>query len=250
MIPRHTGLYLPVLHVLSDGKTRQVSQLIEDTANFIHLTPEERKVPTRAGKNIRYISNIQWAITDLSQAGFISKPTRAHYCINNDGLAFLQLNPENPNRDTLSEFSPQFKEFMSRKGTRSKVTNEDDHGSIESIKETTANLDNVSPVSEHDPSEHGVDEEITLKELYALMRQMRKAKLSTDEVEKKASALEERLIQDRVLPILSQNIAATLSEIERSLVIVVDYTPGQEVRVSLTRRRDISTIIEAKEIKA
>lgn len=246
MIPRHTGLYLPVLHVLSDGKTRQVSQLIEETANFIHLTPEERKVPTRAGKNIRYISNIQWAITDLSQAGFISKPIRAHYCINNDGLAFLQLNPENPNRDTLSEFSPQFKEFMSRKGTRSKVTNDDYQGSIESIEETTENLDNVSTVSEHDPS----DEEITLKELYALMRQMRKAKLSTDEVEKKASALEERLIQDRVLPILSQNIAATLSEIERSLVIVVDYTPGQEVRVSLTRRRDISTIIEAKEIKA
>ncbi len=47
--------------------------------------------------------------------------------------------------------------------------------------------------------------------------------------------LEEKIIRKDILPVLTAQIAPTLKQIKRSLVLVVDYTPGEPLRVKLSR---------------
>ena len=239
MVPRFTEFYLPVLHVLSDVEKKEVNALIDAVADYVGLTDEDRKITTRSGNQPRYRSNIQWAITDLAQAGYIERPNRAHYVINIDGLAMLEDNPDKPDREYLAARSEKFKEFIDKKGTRPRRPND-------TADQLPLDLEESAPGYNFDDDKI----EISLKELYSSMRTLRKAKISTSEVEAKASELEERLIRERILPLLSQKLAPALADIERGLVLVVDYTPGQEVKVSLSRRKDLPSTLDAKEIKA
>ena len=240
MIPRFTEFYMPVLHVLSDVEQKEINELIEEVANYVGLSDEDKKITTRSGKQPRYRSNIQWAVTYLAQAGLIDRPSRAHYVINLEGLAMLEDNPENPDRDYLASRSEKFVSFITKKGTRSRKRIDD---SESLLFDDEVEIDEEGPFTDDEI-------EISLKELYSSMRTLRKAKISTSEVEAKASELEERLIRERILPLISQKLTPALSDIERGLVIVVDYNPGQEVKVSLSRRKDFSSAIDAKEIKA
>lgn len=239
MVPRFTEFYIPVLQVLSDVEKKEVNALIDAVADFVGLTDDDRKITTRSGNQPRYRSNIQWAITDLAQAGFIERPNRAHYLINIDGLAMLEDNPDKPDHDYLASRSEKFRAFIEKKGTRPRKPNDD-------ADQLPLELEDTSDDDDFDDDEI----EISLKELYSSMRTLRKAKISTSEVEAKASELEERLIRERILPLLSQKLAPALADIERGLVLVVDYNPGHEVKVSLSRRKDFSSALDAKEIKA
>lgn len=119
MIPKFTECYIPVLTVLCDKKDRNIKTLVEDVANFVGITPEDRETLTKNGSQQRYRSNIQWAITDLSQAGFIDRTARGVYAINAEGLAMLADNPAAPDREYLEDHSEKFRAFMAKKGTRS-----------------------------------------------------------------------------------------------------------------------------------
>lgn len=235
MVPRFTEFYLPVLQILDDIEIHEINQLIEEVANLCLLSDEDRQIMTNSGSQPRYRSNISWAVTDLSQAGFIERTKRGHYRINLAGLAMLDDKPTHPNRDYLIEHSDKFREFLNKKGTRSQNKNDENSQNLFKIEEE------IIEVKE--------EEEISLKELYSSMRTLRKAKISTSEIEAKASELEERLIRNKILPILSQQLTSALSEIERELVLVLDYKPGQDVKVSLSRRTNISSTLEAKELK-
>lgn len=61
---------------------------------------------------------------------------------------------------------------------------------------------------------------------------------------------EEEIIQKEILPVLTEKIEPVLSQIERELVLVVDYVPGSPMKVSLSRKRNISDVLaDAVEIK-
>lgn len=61
--------------------------------------------------------------------------------------------------------------------------------------------------------------------------------------------MEEKLIKDEVLPLIHDNIEPTLREVERPLVLVVEYDPNGSLRVNLSRKVNIAaTISDAKEI--
>lgn len=235
MVPRFTEFYLPVLQILDDIEIHEINQLIEEVANLCQLSDEDRQIMTNSGSQPRYRSNISWAVTDLSQAGFIERTKRGHYRINLAGLAMLDDKPTHPNRDYLIEHSDKFREFLSKKGTRSQNKKDENSQNLFKIEEEKIEVKE--------------EEEISLKELYSSMRTLRKARISTSEIEAKASELEERLIRNKILPILSQQLTSALSEIERELVLVLDYKPGQDVKVSLSRRTNISSTLEAKELK-
>lgn len=87
----------------------------------------------------------------------------------------------------------------------------------------------------------------TLKELYTTLKSLRDMNLPVDDkLLKAADNLEEKIIKEEILPALSQNIEPQLNEIQRDLVLVVEYHPGEPLRVALSRKTKISEIIDAK----
>ena len=55
--------------------------------------------------------------------------------------------------------------------------------------------------------------------------------------------MEEKLIKDEVLPLIHDNIEPTLREVERPLVLVVEYDPNGALRVNLSRKVNIAASI-------
>ena len=89
----------------------------------------------------------------------------------------------------------------------------------------------------------------TLKELYTTLKSLRDMNLPVDEkLLKAADSLEEKIIKEEILPSLSQNIEPLLSEIQRDLVLVVEYHPGEPISVALSRKAKISEIVDAKQL--
>lgn len=61
---------------------------------------------------------------------------------------------------------------------------------------------------------------------------------------------EEGIIQKEILPVLTGKIDPVLNQTEHELVLVVDYTPMQPLKVCLSRKRNINYILsDAVEIK-
>ena len=93
--------------------------------------------------------------------------------------------------------------------------------------------------------------ESKLEELYSIIQysQRRGIKLG-DDVFKQINEAEEKIIRDEILPIIGQDIEPTLSQIQRELVLVVEYHPGEPISVALSRKTKISQIVDAKPIVA
>ena len=68
----------------------------------------------------------------------------------------------------------------------------------------------------------------------------------TEDILKQADEMEEQLIKTEVLPKLSKDIEPLLSQIQRELVLVVEYKPGEPISVSLSRNNNIREKINAK----
>ncbi len=91
----------------------------------------------------------------------------------------------------------------------------------------------------------------TLSELYITMENLRKLNLPIDErLKQEAAKLEEDLIRTEILPTLTEKIEPALAQVQRELVLVVDYVPGTPLKVSLSRKRNIAEVLpDAVEIK-
>ena len=87
--------------------------------------------------------------------------------------------------------------------------------------------------------------------LYKAMETLRKEGLSlNDDLERQVSELEEEIIKKEILPIVTETIAPALKQVQRELVLVVDYHPGQPISVALSRKTNISELIDAKLLEA
>lgn len=89
-----------------------------------------------------------------------------------------------------------------------------------------------------------------LDDLYKAMETLRKEGLPVNEdLEKKANEIEEEIIKKEILPILTKSIEPALQPVQRELVLVVDYIPGQPISVHLSRKRNFTADMpDAKEI--
>lgn len=84
----------------------------------------------------------------------------------------------------------------------------------------------------------------TLSELYITMESLRKLNLPIDEkLKQEAAKLEEDLIRTEILPTLTDKIEPALAQVQRELVLVVDYVPGEPLKVSLSRKRNITDVL-------
>ena len=85
-----------------------------------------------------------------------------------------------------------------------------------------------------------------LSDLYKAMETLRKEGVSTEDLEQKVGSLEEDIIKKEILPIVTQNVEPALKQVQRELVLVVDYHPGEPISVSLSRKTNIAELIDAK----
>lgn len=90
-----------------------------------------------------------------------------------------------------------------------------------------------------------------LSDLYKAMETLRKEGISIDEkLEKQVSELEENIIKKEILPVVTETIEPALKQVQRELVLVVDYHPGFPISVSLSRKANVSQLIDAKLLEA
>ena len=90
-----------------------------------------------------------------------------------------------------------------------------------------------------------------LSDLYKAMDTLRKEGISiNEELEKQVSELEENIIKKEILPVVTEPIEPALKQVQRELVLVVDYHPGLPVSVSLSRKANVSQLIDAKLLEA
>ncbi|MBR6371449.1 MAG: hypothetical protein IKS24_10330 [Bacteroidaceae bacterium] len=86
-----------------------------------------------------------------------------------------------------------------------------------------------------------------LGDLYKAMETLRKEGLSLNEdLERQVSELEEDIIKKEILPVVTETIEPALKQVQRELVLVVDYHPGEPVSVSLSRKTNITELLDAK----
>ena len=84
-----------------------------------------------------------------------------------------------------------------------------------------------------------------LSKLYELRRLSQEFGMEwTEKQERQLEAEEEHLIKNEVLPVFSKNIEPALAQVERELVLVVDYVPGTPLKVSLSRKRNLFDALE------
>lgn len=79
----------------------------------------------------------------------------------------------------------------------------------------------------------------TLKELGAKL---------PEELIAQTDKLEEDIIKNEILPVVTEKIEPIISQIQRELVLVVDYIPNEPLAIKLSRKRNFSELSEAKEL--
>lgn len=197
---RHTDFYIPVLKVLEDLKEHEVNSLISDTADLCKLTEEERKVRTRKGTQLKFESNIQWAITDLCQGGFINRTERGVYTMAFDGLLILEDNPELPDRNYLESRSEKFSNFRHRKGTRNKNDSSSPSNLFSNLQEEDIEQDipSESVVEKIPETRLSSDAAEMLKKCLAAKEAMILAEIDTTQVDAKIKLLREGILRNSI----------------------------------------------------
>lgn len=227
MVPRFTDFYIPVLQVMSNVEPIEINKLTDDVADYINLSEEDKKETTGSGINLKYRSNISWAVTDLSQGGFIERVKRGYYVITIKGLELLEENPKQIDRDYLAKRSISFQNFLERKGTRKKNSQESDI--------SDSQKDRI--IEEIDKPNNKNESSATLDELYKAVQTLRSAKISTVELERKISEIEADIVFKELSESLSNLIPNTLTSIKSNISISLDYFPGEFIKMSIGNKQ-------------
>ncbi|RGN56432.1 hypothetical protein DXB58_18995 [Bacteroides sp. OM05-10AA] len=65
---------------------------------------------------------------------------------------------------------------------------------------------------------------------------------------KQTSELEQEIIKKEILPVVSEKIEPIINQIQRELVLVVDYVPNEPLSVRISRKRNFTEQMETIEI--
>lgn len=118
-IPDFQSLMRPVLAHLSDGEVRRGRDIEGTMAQEFGLSDAERAEMLPSGRQRRMDNRVGWALSYLSQAGLVARPTRGHVRITDEGRRALSANPARIDMRTLEAY-PAYLEFRDR--TRNKVS--------------------------------------------------------------------------------------------------------------------------------
>lgn len=88
-----------------------------------------------------------------------------------------------------------------------------------------------------------------LNKLYTTIQNLKELGLELgDDLLKQTAELEQDIIKNEILPVLTEKIEPIMSQIQRELVLVIDYVPNEPLSVRITRKRVVSEQLEAIEI--
>lgn len=88
--------------------------------------------------------------------------------------------------------------------------------------------------------------ESNLETLYQFIESSKKLGIElSDNILKQTAEMEEKLIREDVLPVLRDSIDPVLQQIKRELILLVEYRPGENLSVRLSRKRNLSDLSEA-----
>lgn len=91
-IPKWHEFMAPILRAMSDGATRDRSEITEAAADQVALTEAEREVTLTTGQPM-YANRVGWAISHLTKAGALLRPERGRYVIAEQGHMLLTQRP-------------------------------------------------------------------------------------------------------------------------------------------------------------
>lgn len=113
MIPDFQTLMRPVLAHLSDGTPRRSRDVKDAMADQFQLTGAERAELLPSGRQRTIDNRVGWALTYLSQAGLVARPSRGIVQITDQGQAALVANATRVDMRTLEDY-PSYREFKER----------------------------------------------------------------------------------------------------------------------------------------
>lgn len=113
MIPDFQTLMRPVLAYLGDGAVRRSRDVKDSMAEEFALSDTDKAQLLPSGRQRTFDNRVGWALTYLSQAGLVERPSRGHVRITDDGRTALSTNPTRIDMKTLESY-PAYLEFRER----------------------------------------------------------------------------------------------------------------------------------------
>lgn len=113
MIPDYQSCMRPALAHLADGQLHRSREVKDALADQFGLTEAERAELLPSGRQRVIDNRVGWALTYLSQAGLVDRPSRGHVHITESGQVVLARNPNRVDLKVLEQF-PSYLEFRDR----------------------------------------------------------------------------------------------------------------------------------------
>ena len=88
-VPKFFEFFEVFLSSLSDGQIHHAKEVRKYIASEMKLTEEELTEKLPSGRQTTFDNRVAWARTYLDRAGLVSTPSRAHYCITEEGKKAL-----------------------------------------------------------------------------------------------------------------------------------------------------------------
>lgn len=87
-----------------------------------------------------------------------------------------------------------------------------------------------------------------LKELYRSVETLKREGIELGDLLDRVSEVEQDIIKKEILPVISEKIEPIIGQIERELILVVDYVPDEPLSVRISRKRNFTEQMETIEI--
>ena len=89
-IPKHNEIRFVALNSLLDGEAKKLKELVKPLTQHFQLSTEEVERMYDSGNGPVFLDRISWAMSFLNLAGYIDKPKRGVYQINDEGRVVLE----------------------------------------------------------------------------------------------------------------------------------------------------------------
>lgn len=118
VVPDYQSLMFPLLRYAGDSKEHRIRNAIEDLAEELGLSEEERKVLLPSGQQAVFSNRVAWANTYLKKAGLLESRKKGYFTVTQKGLSVLRENPVSINVNFLTRYE-EFNEF--RRGKKAEI---------------------------------------------------------------------------------------------------------------------------------
>jgi restriction system protein len=133
-IPDYQSLMLPVLQISSQGEVR-IGQVVEELANQLGLTPDERAELLPSGKQTLFGNRVHWAKTFLNKACLVKITRRGYFKITQRGQDVLNSTPPRIDNELLMQFE-EFRQFKEKSRVNDEVGSRSDVPVLEDQRQT------------------------------------------------------------------------------------------------------------------